>query len=425
MSSAIVSPGELSGKLSVPPSKSAAHRAIICAALSQGESFLSPVADSKDIEATIRAISVLGAHVALQEDLLCVSGIKKNSLPVGPIPVDCGESGSTLRFLIPIFGALGISALFTGHERLPQRPIGCYLDCLPAHGLTCDTKGGLPLAISGKLTCGTFSLPGNVSSQFITGLLLALPLLKGNSEIILTTPLQSTAYVEMTIETMVSFGVTVIPTETGWQIPGGQTYHACQLAVERDWSQAAFFLAASALGSNLSLLGLSKGSAQGDRAALELFRKFGAQINWEKDGSLHAKAGTLSGIEIDAGEIPDLVPALAVCAALSPGRTVISNAQRLRIKESDRLKAIHDGLSALGAHIIEKPDGLIINGISAFHGGEVDGFHDHRIVMALSIAALSAESQVTIHGAEAIQKSYPNFFEDFKRLGGNVHVIMG
>lgn len=419
MSKVIVHPSTLQGTVSVPCSKSAAHRAILCAALAQGESILSPIAVSNDIHVTAQAAQALGANILEEQRTWRVTG---GNAPQSPTEIDCGESGSTLRFLIPICAALGMEATFTGHGRLPERPIGVYLDVLPAHGVSCHTEGGLPLSINGTLKPGEFILPGNISSQFITGLLLACPLLTGESTIRLSSPLESAAYVDMTLEAMRAFGVTVERLDNGWRIPGGQRYRARPFSVEGDWSQAAFFLAAGALGGTLSIGGLKRESTQGDRAAESLFATFGAECAW-KDETLCIKSNDLYGMEIDAAQIPDLVPILAATAALAKGRTRIYNAARLRIKESDRLAAMADGLNRLGAQVQETPDGLLIDGVESLHGGEVDGYNDHRVVMALSIAALRADGLVTISDAESIRKSYPAFFEDYNRLGGKADVI--
>jgi 3-phosphoshikimate 1-carboxyvinyltransferase len=406
MSVVRIQPSVLNGRICVPPSKSSAHRAVICSALAGcGAVFPAGEPLSDDILATIRAMEVIKSRRG--EDTL---------------HIDCGESGSTLRFLIPVAAALGLSAEFTGHGRLPERPIGVYLDCLPRHGVSCKTAGGLPLTVGGQLTPGEFILPGNVSSQFITGLLLALPLLQGDSSLILSSPLESAGYVDMTIELMRDFGVTIDQTESGWNIAGNQAYRPLEYRVERDWSQAAFFLAAGALGGTIELKGLNPNSCQGDRAAENLFRAFGAKIEWNHS-VLSVSPNRLNGIEIDASQIPDLVPALAATAALCEGQTRIYNAQRLRIKESDRLAAMADGLVKLGGKVRQTGDGLIIDGVPNLHSGEVNGCNDHRIVMAFAVAALKADGCVTITDAQSIHKSYPAFFTDYNALGGNANVI--
>lgn len=419
MSNVFITPSVLNGTVTVPCSKSAAHRAILCAALADGESLLSPIAESNDIRVTAEAARALGAEITADGPVYRVSA---GNAPQKSAEIDCGESGSSLRFLIPICAAYGMQATFTGHGRLPERPIGIYLDLLPEHGVSCQTEGGLPLSINGMLKPGYFILPGNISSQFITGLLLACPLLRGNSVIQLSSPLESAGYVNMTLEAMRAFGVTVESIENGWRVPGGQNYHARDFRVEGDWSQAAFFLAAGAVGGSLSIDGLKRDSTQGDRVAEALFAAFGAKTAW-KGETLCIEQRELYGMDIDAAQIPDLVPILAATAALAKGRTRIYHAARLRIKESDRLAAMANGLNRLGAQVQETDDGLLIDGVEHLHGGTVEGCNDHRIVMALSIAALKADGPVTITDAESINKSYPAFFADYNRLGGKADVI--
>ena len=433
----LLTPGRLAGTVAAPPSKSAAHRAILCAALSalsgNGSCFVHPLAASEDITVTLEAAKALGCSVIRKQDGALISpagGTADGKKVSSPLTIDCGESGSSLRFLIPIAAALGIPAKFIGRGRLPQRPIGLYKELLPQHGALCETEGGLPLTISGALTPGLFELPGDISSQFITGLLLALPLLQGDSEIRLTTPLQSAAYVEMTLETLSAFGVTARPTETGWIIPGRQCYAAGEHKVEGDWSQAAFFLTAGALGGDVSVSGLKNGSLQGDSAIFRLLKSFGAETctlpDPEGNGVLfrcHPPAeGRLHGIEIDASQIPDLVPILAIAGAFAEGETRIYNAERLRIKESDRLAAMAEGLSRLGADISELPDGLLIRGGKPLSGAKLRGWNDHRIVMSFSTAALYIGGKTEITDPHSIRKSFPDFFTRYNELGGNAHV---
>ncbi len=400
MSRAVIESSALFGTLGAVPSKSAAHRMAICAFLS-GESEVRGLGKSEDIEATLGALEAISA---------------------GKDVINCGESGSTLRFLIPVAAALGKAVTFTGRGRLPERPIGEYLRLLPEHGVKCESKGGLPLKISGRLTSGRYEIEGNISSQYITGLLLALPLLDGDSEIVLVSPLQSKPYVEMTLGVMRLFGVDAEEGENGYFIKGNQKYNKTSCTVEGDWSQAAFFLAAGALGGNIFIENLDTESYQGDKAIYELLRQFGADITINGQ-VLSCNHNKLHGIEIDAENIPDLVPILAVVASLAEGTTTITGAARLRIKESDRLHAITEGLNKLGADITELPDGLKINGVKSLHGGAVQGYNDHRIVMALSVAATRATEPVIITDAESINKSYPSFFEDYNNLGGNANVI--
>ncbi|WP_306569540.1 3-phosphoshikimate 1-carboxyvinyltransferase [Faecalispora jeddahensis] len=419
MNRAIISPARLCGSVTVPPSKSAAHRAIFCAALARGESRLYHVADSEDMRATLGAIQAMGVEVRREGDALIVNSSGKWE---DEAEIDCGESGSTLRFLIPILVALGIRAELTGRGRLPYRPLNTYLECLPPHGAVLQSEGGLPLSVDGGLIPGEYTLPGNISSQFITGLLLALPLLPGDSRIRLTTPLESAGYIDLTLAVLRDFGVEIHPVQNGWDIPGWQQFQPRDYTVEGDWSQAAFFLAAGALGGELSIHGLRRDSAQGDRESAELFQRFGAQIGWQGD-VLTVSCAPLRGIEIDAAQIPDLVPVLAATAALAEGRTVITGAARLRLKESDRLDAMTNALLILGAKITQQPDGLVIDGVSQLSPGSVDGCNDHRVVMAVAIAALRGTSPTIITDAQSVAKSYPNFFEEYNRLGGKANVI--
>ena len=420
MSLAVISPSVIRGTLTPPPSNSAAHRLLIAAALA-GEGRVRGLSLSADMEATLRAVRGLGVSVRLDGDAACFAPAPPSSSP-SPLPVDCGESGSTLRFLIPLYAARGIPAVFTGHGRLPERPLGVYADCLPPHGVTLSAASGLPLTVTGRLTGGDFALPGDVSSQFITGLLFALPLCREDSRIRLTTPLESAGYVDMTLQVLRQAGIRVEPLEDGWFIPGSQTYQPLDTAVESDWSQAAFLLAAGALGGEVTLTGLNPASAQGDREALSLFRRFGAAVE-EAPGRIVCRKAPLHGIDIDAAQIPDLVPVLAVTAALADRVTHITGAARLRLKESDRLAAVADGIRRLGGRVEEGPDFLTITGVPRLTGGRAEGYNDHRIVMALSMAALGCEAPVTVTDAQSVAKSWPAFFEDYRAIGGTAHVI--
>lgn len=417
MSVARITPSVIRGTLTPPPSKSAAHRAMICAALAGGGT-MTGYQPSADMRATLSALSALGVEARQAGDRLDFTRATAAAAPV----VDCLESGSTLRFLIPVFAALGIPATFVGRGRLPQRPLGVYLDLLPAHGVACTSTGGLPLHISGRLLPGEYALPGDVSSQFISGLLFALPLCDGDSHIRLTTPLESAGYVEMTIRALVHAGIRVEAMENGWHVPGNQSYGCADVQVESDWSQAAFLLAAGALGGEVTLTGLDTASAQGDREALALFRRFGADIVME-NGAITCRRAPLHGIDIDARQIPDLVPVLAVTAAGAQGVTRITGAARLRLKESDRLEATCRCLRLLGADVEEQPDGLLIRGGKPLHGGRVPGCNDHRMVMSMAVAALLCSAPVEVDDAESVDKSWPAFFTDYQAIGGNVHVI--
>ena len=397
-----ITPRLLSGSVSVPASKSMAHRAIICAALAAGTSHLTAVSTSKDIEATCSIMRAFGASCTAEGTSLTVTGIA--SAPA-EATAHCCESGSTLRFLIPVAAALGIKATFLGQGRLPERPITPYLRELSKKGITFAYENTMPFTIEGQLQPGRFELEGDISSQFITGLLLALPLLEGDSEIFMTSALQSKPYADMTIDCMAKFGVSVTETETGYHIPGNQQYRPADMQIEGDFSQAAFFFAANALGSSITLENLPEKSAQGDRKVVEIL----------SDMWYNSKEETL---EISAEDIPDIVPILSVAASLAPRVTRIVHAERLRIKESDRIETTAAMLRALGGEVEILPDGLEIHPVKAFTGGTVNSAGDHRIAMSAAIAATRAEGDVTILGADSVRKSYPDFFKDYRNLGG-------
>lgn len=415
MSDIIIKPSKLNGEVTAPPSKSDVHRAIICAALSGGVCKVAPVALSNDIKATIGCVNALGASTNIEGDILTVDGrnLFKNKKAV----LNCIESGSTLRFFVPIAAAGGIDAEFVGSGSLLKRPVGLFKEILPSAGVEVKTDGNLPLAIKGQLKSGDFSVAGNISSQYITGLLLALPLLGGDSRIILTTKLQSAGYVDMTISCMKKFGVVVDKTDYGFFIKGNQSYKPQNYITDGDWSQAAFFLAAGVVSGGVKVNGVDINSAQGDKEIVELLRRFGAEPEIS-DNFVRVKESTLRGIKIDAENIPDLVPILSVTASCSEGVTEIYNAERLRIKESDRLKTTAEMINSLGGDCEEKPDGLIIRGTGGFKGGFVNGSNDHRIVMSASVAALKSAGEVRISDMESINKSFPNYFEEYKKLGG-------
>ena len=402
-----ITPGPLSGAVTPPPSKSQAHRLLIAAALADGESTITNVGRSQDIEATVNCLEELGAGFSWAGSAVTVRGMGAN--PMSPLRrmacprLACGESGSTLRFLIPVALAVRGGGIFTGRGRLMERPLKPYFDLFGEKGIFHEFQDGA-LTVTGMLTPGTYRLPGDVSSQFITGLLYALPLLEGESEIVLTTPLESRGYADMTVEALSQFGVRVETRENGWHIPGGQLYRPRSLAVEADWSQAAFWYAAMYLW-DVDVQGMNPHSSQGDRVMADYFDQF---FMWADS--------------FDVSGCPDLAPPLAVMAALrGMGHTRLVNAARLRIKESDRLASITAVLSALGADVEEGPDFLKITGKERLAGGvEVDSFNDHRIAMMAAIAATRCNHPVTINGAECVSKSYPNFWEEFEQLGGDI-----
>lgn len=402
-----IRPSKLGGRLSIPASKSCAHRALICAALANGKSVLSGVTMSKDIEATIGSMKALGAEFEVNGSVITVNGI---STPSRSAVIDCIESGSTLRFVIPIAAALGADAEFLGRGRLPQRPISIYNRELGRNGVTFLT-GTMPYKITGKLRGGTYNIEGDVSSQFVTGLLFALPLLEEDSDIVLTSHLESRPYVDITVDMLRKYGIFIEETENGYHIKGGQKYTPHDEKIEGDYSQAAFFYVANALGSDVKLENLSENSVQGDRKILEIIAET-------------CKDGGIGCYRADCSDIPDLVPILSVLGAFGSGESVICNAKRLKIKESDRLETTAEMLNRLGGDVTVTDDGLIIRPTGNMHGGTVNSFGDHRIAMAAAIAATAVNGEVVIKEAEAVEKSYPDFINDYRMLGGMADVIV-
>lgn len=425
----------LNGAIRAPSSKSEAHRALIVAALKAlyGGS-ASPVnircTDlNEDIEATVRCLTALGAGITREGEYLSVTPI--TSLPREAL-LDCGESGSTLRFLLPVCCALGslpqAPADFTvsllGHGRLPKRPLSPLYEELTAHGAILSPMGSNPLVVQGRLTAGEYTLDGGVSSQFISGLLFALPMLEENSVLAVTGKIESAPYVHMTLDalSLVTEGIEgELPafTVAGRREKPALPLDADSFFVGGDWSGAAFFLTAGVLGqadASLTVTGLDTASRQGDRAIADVLRTMGGDIRESSDGSLTAFPSALQGCVIDAAQIPDLVPVLAVAASVAAGETRIVNASRLRLKESDRLATVTAMISALGGDITETADGLIIRGVPSLRGGVVDAAGDHRIAMSAAVAATVCEGTVTIRGAECVAKSYPAFWEDLEGL---------
>ena len=404
-----ITPAKLQGTITPPPSKSQAHRLLIAAALAEGKSVIQNISRSQDMEATLRCLTELGAEYERAGEKLTLRGLGGNPMsPMGRMALprlDCGESGSTLRFLIPVALAVRGGGIFTGQGRLMERPQGPYFDLFEEKGISYEQKGGT-LTVQGQLKPGEYRLPGNVSSQFVTGLLYALPLLEGDSKIMLTTDLESRDYVEMTLRALEAYGV-----KGHWMdertlaVPGWQTYKARDLAVEADWSQAGFWYAAKALGNAVEVTGMDPHSSQGDKAIEKYY------VNLSEPGDM----------TIDVSGCPDLVPPLAAMAALREGTTYLVNAARLRMKEGDRVAAVSDVLCKLGATVEEGPDFLAIRGLLTLPGGaEVDAYNDHRIAMMAAIAATRCERPVTLTGAESVNKSYPNFWEDYVNLGGKI-----
>lgn len=422
-----ITPATLMGTVNIPPSKSMSHRSIFCAALSDGISNIKNVLMSEDIKATCESMEAIGAKIKYKPTdeekglyHLRIQGVsrprQKNET------IDCGESGSTIRFILPILAIMDEKFIVTGRGRLVSRPLDSYYKIFDEHKIYYTNKyGELPLTMKGRLQPGTFKVQGDVSSQFITGLMFALPLLSGDSVIELTSPLESKPYVDMTMDMLERFGIKVEnDNDQAFRIPGNQTYQPADYRVEGDYSQSAFWLSAGVLGGEIYSNDLKLDSRQGDKVIVDIIKKMGGNIEQLLLGYKTSRS-ELHGTTVDASQCPDLVPIVTVLAALGSGMTEIVNAKRLRIKESDRLDAITQVLTTLGADVVQYTDGLIIRGREKLKGGEVDSFNDHRIAMAAAIASIRCEDKVIINNAQSVNKSYPKFWEDFVSLGGMIH----
>ncbi len=407
-----------SGVLAAPPSKSMAHRAVLCAALADGESRLTGLAHSQDIDATLAAAAALGAQVEAGEGWARIAGAAPLQAPAAP--VDCCESGSTLRFLIPLAALTGRPVAFTGRGRLMQRPQSVYQELFASQGLRFEQEGDT-LTVAGPLRPGCFSLAGDVSSQFISGLLFALPLLDGDSRLRLKPPVESRSYIEMTRASQSRFGVS-----SAWldeytlAVPGGQAYRPRDMAIEGDWSQVAFPAALGVLAGDVTVTGLEPGTLQGDAVILDILRRCGGRAE-AVPGGVRFQKSALHGTKIDLADCPDLGPILMALGLLCEGETVIANAGRLRLKESDRIAAMEQELRKLGGRI-ESDGGTVTIRRSALHApaGPLWGHNDHRVVMSLTVLAAAAGLPVQIDGAEAVAKSWPGFFAAVRQLGVEV-----
>ncbi len=410
----VVRPGLRTGKVNIPASKSQVHRLLICAALSGRSTTIRLDGFSKDIVATADCLRALGASITVTEEEISVQPVQPAS---GLCELRCGESGSTLRFMLPVVGALGADAVFVMEGRLPQRPLAPFDEELCSHGMELRKEGDR-LYCSGKLHSGRFTLPGNVSSQYISGLLMALSHVEGDSELEITGPLESSAYITMTEDALRLSGIRFTKEGNSYHIPGGQTGALPEVCnAEGDWSNAAFFLCMGALcEEGISVGGLAFDSSQGDKGVLDVLRAFGASIEKDGDRIVARKSGKLQGTVIDAGPIPDLIPTLSVVASVAEGETRVIHAERLRLKESDRLQTTADMLSRLGAEITETEDGLIIHGKPALQGGTISAFGDHRIAMAAAVASCVCQEEVTVQGSESTAKSYPRFWAHLDAL---------
>lgn len=426
-----INPGPLQGTLRSIASKSELHRMMICAAFADRRTEIQASGSAydgehelpNDIRATAACLEALGAAVKIENGSILITPADLRKRAVSPL-LDCGESGSTLRFLLPVAAAAAENPAFTGGGRLPERPISGLTSALKQHGISM-TSERLPFTLSGKLSGGVFEIPGDISSQYLTGLLLMLPLLGERAVIRLTTPLRSADYIEITMQAMAFFGAETEHSANEFRLREQVSYRSPDvLMAGGDWSNMAAFLTASALrpDSHVFCQCLASSSKQGDRKILYRLENFGAEVHSEGFAA-SARCADLHGTMIDIDSTPDLLPVLSVMACAAKGRTIFGNAGRLRLKESDRIESVAEMIRALGGTVETASDKLIIYGTGSLKGGTVDAANDHRIVMAAAIAAGICAEPVIICGAEAVNKSYPTFFEDFRSLKGAVHVL--
>ena len=412
--------GTLNGVVTPPPSKSQAHRLLICAAL--GSSLCTIACDTlnDDIVATVRCLNALGADIKYNDGVFTVVPVK---LQKGGT-LDCGESGSTLRFLLSVAAVLGADATFVGGGKLPSRPMGALCEALEEHGISFTRHAAgleLPLTCSGKLSGGHYTLPGNLSSQYLTGLLFALPLTGEASEVEITGGLTSASYIDMTIDALNRSGIKITKQGDTYFVESGSKYSLPgNVVVEGDWSSAAFWVVAGVIGRYpITIKGVDDNSLQGDRRIVDHLRAMGAYIEYTGEG-LVAHPSQLFGAELDCADTPDLVPVLSVAAAVAQGETTFLNVGRLRYKESDRLAAMQAVLAAFGITSLVGEDTFKVIGGEPVAKNEVDSFGDHRIAMSAAVLSTVAAGVTTINGASCVAKSYPLFFEDFAALGGDV-----
>ncbi|TET27720.1 MAG: 3-phosphoshikimate 1-carboxyvinyltransferase [Candidatus Bathyarchaeum sp.] len=412
----------LDGVVSAPPSKAYTHRMLIAASLSNGASKIFNPLISDDTQATLEAVKSLGAETELHENYWTIHG--QETLKTPDHPIDCRESGSTLRFMIPVAALAPGHSTFLFGASFERRPVAPLLESLKELGVesTIQRNNSSVMVRGGGIRGGKTSIRGDISSQFISGLLFACPKANEDTEIAVTTKLESKGYVEMTFEVLVEHGLegAVNPELSCLWIPSNQSYRPCDHTVPGDFSSAAFLLAAAAVtSSRVTVKNLEYQTAQGDRAIVSILEEMGAAVKI-RDNSVDVEGGQLVGVDIDAKDIPDLVPVCAVLACYAEGRSEIYNAKRLRYKESDRLDSISTELKKMGADIVVNEDGLTINGSSGLHGATIDPHNDHRIAMACAVAALGAVGETKIQNVECINKSYPQFFSDLRVLGANV-----
>ncbi len=413
-------PSLLNGEVKAPPSKSLSHRALICAALSKGESTINNIIYSKDIIATIDALKLLGAKFEKDHDKIIINGVKRVKHVFKDI--DCNESGSTLRFLIPLFSLSDKAITFTGAPSLIKRPQTIYQEIFRKDGNSFEITDN-KIMVNGSIKAREYFLKGNVSSQFFSGLMFALPLLEKSSTIYIDGFLESKSYLDLTISTLKVFGIKILELENGYFIEGNQTYTSAEYTVEGDYSQAAFHLVGGAISGHVAISNLSFNSFQGDKIIIEYLKQMKSKLVFMENGYITELSITY-GATLDIGDCPDLGPIIALLAALSKGKSTITNISRLRIKESDRVFSTVSTLKALGAKISTTENEILITGTPYLKGGvTIDSFNDHRIAMMVSIAALRCEEPIILTNANAVTKSYPTFYDDYKLLGGKYKII--
>lgn len=425
-----IRPGKLNGTIEIPPSKSYSHRAVIAAALAENgkKSKIDNLKFSVDITTTTDIMENWGAEIERFESALEIIGNGGKVVPRDKY-VQCNESGSTIRFLIPVGITSKNELVFDGKGKLVDRPLDSYYRIFDKQGLKYETTGGkLPLTVNGKLKPGNYEIDGNISSQFITGLLYALPLLEGDSKLIINKNLESKGYVDLTLEILKLAGIEIVNNDyKSFDIRGNQTYKPFDYTVEGDYSQVAFWIVAGIISANrdneVKCLHVNKNSLQGDREIIEIVTRMGAKLEIFDDYVI-VKPSKTKGTVIDISQCPDIGPVLTVLAALSEGETRIINGERLRIKESDRITSIKTELNKLGGNVSEEGDSLIIQGVEGFRGGvTVNAWNDHRIAMSLAIASTRCEREIILEEAESVRKSYPHFWDDFVKMGGEIEVI--
>ena len=407
------------GTVNAINSKSYLHRAIICSALCPENTRILNVHNiCTDVKNTVDCVKSFSDVDFDVENINIKSNFSKSCDKI----FNCGESGSTLRFLLPVVSALGFNAHFDCEESLKKRPIKDFIETLELKGAV-YSNNSLPFDASGKLSGGKYITSGSISSQFISGLMFALPLLKEDSEIILTDDLQSKSYVDLTISVLNEFGIEVAKRKNGYYIKGNQRYTSPGIInVECDWSNTAFFLALGALGGSITVNNISKDSFQGDKQILNILENFGADVSIVGN-SVTVKKNKLKGISISIKNIPDLAPIIAVLGMFADGETVIYDTERLKYKESNRVEAICSNINRIGGCAESTDNKIIVRGSSDIIGGEINSYNDHRIVMAFSVASVLSQNPIIIDGAEAVNKSYPSFFEDLEAIGGKINII--